>query len=178
MDLFSFLDENDVETTSETQLAANVLHKRKHPNGTNPVELTGQDSYLDRSGSSKKPRLSSPNPIVLDDFETEAKREIEASAGLTGTAETGARLELRHQVLYTICTDDAISSENLLPRFDIRWPFHLAIPTLPFPSMCHLQSPIGNINLSLILSKRFPSMLYNEMKAFSFLPIRAQEKRL
>lgn len=46
----------------------------------------------------KKQRLSSPKPVVLDDFETEAKREVAASAGLTGVAETGSRLELKHQV--------------------------------------------------------------------------------
>jgi len=51
---------------------------------------------------SKKRRLSSPKPVVLDDFETEAKREIEASAGLTGTVELGTRLELRHQVRHQV----------------------------------------------------------------------------
>ena len=46
----------------------------------------------------KKQRLSSPKPVVLDDFETEGKREVAISAGLTGAAETGSRLELKHQV--------------------------------------------------------------------------------
>jgi ATP-dependent RNA helicase DOB1 len=97
MDLFSFLDEN----ASSEQLPTNVPvpHKRKQISAPDQVDLTDQDSQLAWRGSSKKPRVSSPNPIVLDDFETEAKREIEASAGLTGTAEAGTRLELRHQVL-------------------------------------------------------------------------------
>ncbi|EKM75469.1 hypothetical protein AGABI1DRAFT_46451 [Agaricus bisporus var. burnettii JB137-S8] len=47
--------------------------------------------------------MGSPKPIVLDDFETEAKREIAASAGLTGTTtEAGSRLELRHQVRHQV----------------------------------------------------------------------------
>jgi ATP-dependent RNA helicase DOB1 len=97
-DLFSFLDENvandvEIETrNNEPQLTPNVPQKRKQ------TSLPGQDSQPAWRDSSKKPRRSSPHPIVLDDFETEAKREIEASAGLTGTAEAGTRLELRHQV--------------------------------------------------------------------------------
>jgi ATP-dependent RNA helicase DOB1 len=46
----------------------------------------------------KKPRLASPKPVVVDEFEREAKREVAASAGLTGGVESGTRLELRHQV--------------------------------------------------------------------------------
>lgn len=46
----------------------------------------------------KKLRVEAPNPVVLDDFETEAKREVAASAGLTGGVEAGSRLELKHQV--------------------------------------------------------------------------------
>jgi ATP-dependent RNA helicase DOB1 len=48
----------------------------------------------------RKPRMASPKPIVLDDFETEAKREVAASAGLTGSVDVGTRLELKHQVRY------------------------------------------------------------------------------
>ncbi|KJA17238.1 hypothetical protein HYPSUDRAFT_146799 [Hypholoma sublateritium FD-334 SS-4] len=50
----------------------------------------------------KKPRLSSPKPVILDDFETEAKREVAADAGLTGAAEAGSRLELKHQVRHQV----------------------------------------------------------------------------
>ncbi|KXN88677.1 ATP-dependent RNA helicase mtr4 [Leucoagaricus sp. SymC.cos] len=47
--------------------------------------------------------MGSPNPVVLDAFETEAKREVAASAGLTGaTTEAGSRLELRHQVRHQV----------------------------------------------------------------------------
>jgi len=97
-DLFSFLDETregddsdhdepmDVETTSP---AINKLPKRKVDT------LSGVDVQV---STPKKQRLSSPKPVVLDDFETEAKREVAVSAGLTGAAETGSRLELKHQV--------------------------------------------------------------------------------
>ncbi|KDR70276.1 hypothetical protein GALMADRAFT_76347 [Galerina marginata CBS 339.88] len=63
-----------------------------------------EDSISDAGPSApKKSRVSSPKPVVLDDFETEAKREVAASAGLTGTtAEAGSRLELRHQVRHQV----------------------------------------------------------------------------
>ncbi|KIJ98963.1 hypothetical protein K443DRAFT_103070 [Laccaria amethystina LaAM-08-1] len=46
--------------------------------------------------------MASPAPVVLDDFETEAKREVAASAGLTGAVEAGSRLELKHQVRHQV----------------------------------------------------------------------------
>ena len=60
--------------------------------------LLGPDEEYLQDSAPKKQRLSSPKPVVLDDFETEAKREVATSAGLTGAAETGSRLELKHQV--------------------------------------------------------------------------------
>ncbi|KAJ7083715.1 hypothetical protein B0H15DRAFT_419711 [Mycena belliarum] len=54
---------------------------------------------MKQARSLKRPRAEAPNPVVLDDFETEAKREVAASAGLTGSSvESGSRLELKHQV--------------------------------------------------------------------------------
>ena len=50
----------------------------------------------------KKLRVPSPKPMVVDEVEIEAKREVAASAGLTGTAEAGSRLELRHQVRHQV----------------------------------------------------------------------------
>ncbi|KAH8110971.1 antiviral helicase [Phellopilus nigrolimitatus] len=52
--------------------------------------------------ASKKLRIASPAPVVVDEFETEAKREVAASAGLTGAVEAGSRLELRHQVRHQV----------------------------------------------------------------------------
>ena len=50
--------------------------------------------------SAKRARIESPPPpVVLDEFETEAKREIDANAGLTGSQITaGQKLSLSHQV--------------------------------------------------------------------------------
>ncbi|KIY70037.1 antiviral helicase [Cylindrobasidium torrendii FP15055 ss-10] len=58
---------------------------------------------IDQEPSGKKQRLEEPeHPEVLDDFETEAKREVAASAGLQGSVEEGAKLELRHQVRHQV----------------------------------------------------------------------------
>ncbi|KAL0958925.1 hypothetical protein HGRIS_014241 [Hohenbuehelia grisea] len=124
-DLFSFLDEAPPEDAdiSMHEAAANGAASLKRKASQTPTDAspTGQpsgqvqdgdipiqeletDPKTDEPGpsSSKKPRISSPHPVVLDDFETEAKREVAASAGLTGAAETGTRLELRHQVRHQV----------------------------------------------------------------------------
>ncbi|KLO18246.1 antiviral helicase [Schizopora paradoxa] len=62
-----------------------------------------EDMDEDEDHSSKKPRLvDAPNPVVVDEFETEAKREVAAAAGLTGAVEAGTKLELRHQVRHQV----------------------------------------------------------------------------
>jgi ATP-dependent RNA helicase DOB1 len=77
----------------EETLSAKSTHKRR-------AELSAGDEDINDPGPSvpKKARVASPKPMVLDDFETEAKREVAASAGLTGSVDTGTRLELKHQV--------------------------------------------------------------------------------
>ena len=121
-DLFSFLDEapegDDSDHDEPMDVEAkfpplNVLPKRKADTLLTANEENAQVS------TSKKPRLSSPKPVVLDDFETEAKREVAASAGLTGVTETGSRLELKHQVrrLENLHSDKA---EQTLIRFGIK----------------------------------------------------------
>ena len=94
-DLFSFLDEtqegddSDHDEPMDIETNASAVNKRK-------VDIdTDEENQV---SAPKKQRLSSPKPVVLDDFETEAKREVATSAGLTGAAETGSRLELKHQV--------------------------------------------------------------------------------
>jgi ATP-dependent RNA helicase DOB1 len=101
MDLFSFLDdqtvndidgEGDVEIVSDdAQASTSAPRKRRASTPTN-----GHDPNLKHS--TKKARAATPPPVVLDEFETEAKREVAASAGLAGPVEAGSRLELRHQV--------------------------------------------------------------------------------
>lgn len=114
-DLFSFLDEGVEEdeigsATMEVDTApstSKTLQKRKA--NTPPIAnfgdaqaANGSDADVNTNGAGpsvpKKPRMSSPKPVILDDFETEAKREVAADAGLTGAAEAGSRLELKHQV--------------------------------------------------------------------------------
>ncbi|KAG8826252.1 ATP-dependent RNA helicase mtr4 [Serendipita sp. 401] len=51
----------------------------------------------------KRARIGSPNPLVLDEFETEAQREVDASAGLTGAEVTdGQKISLSHQVRHQV----------------------------------------------------------------------------
>jgi ATP-dependent RNA helicase DOB1 len=121
-DLFSFLNnDNDSEISdSETALDAMQVDKvsstelvqastpsNKRP-VTSPVPETRIDSPplsppLEDGPPAKRKRLdiasTSAPAVVVDEFETEAKREVAASAGLTGATETaGSRLELRYQV--------------------------------------------------------------------------------
>src|SRR6266550_3563687 len=106
-DLFSFLDvapqpdeNNGVIDENEMRVDTALAHviKRKAEYFTPPTNHESIEDIQAGPSEFKKPRMESPNPVLLDDFETEAKREVAASAGLTGTVEAGSRLELRHQV--------------------------------------------------------------------------------
>jgi len=88
------IDENEMRV--DTALAHGI--KRKAEYFTPPTNHESIEDIQAGPSEFKKPRMESPNPVLLDDFETEAKREVAASAGLTGTVEAGSRLELRHQV--------------------------------------------------------------------------------
>ena len=122
-DLFSFLEdaseEDGFENGGEMEvdnptMSPKGLQKRKadSPLSISEHQHPGEEDLSNGAGPSapKKPRISSPKPVVLDDFETEAKREVAASAGLTGAAEAGSRLELRHQV----CISNIWSTSNPL----------------------------------------------------------------
>ena len=117
-DLFSFLDDNTQEEPEVTAnghaepmdaqsapaLRAETSLKRKVDDALLPTPPRPTDgdvtmSEVDDGRIPKKPRMGSPKPVVLDSVEIEAKREVAASAGLTGAAEAaGSRLELKHQV--------------------------------------------------------------------------------
>lgn len=108
-DLFSFLDEAPQDEEDENSMQLDVepvqipaTHKRR---AESPTVAAPNRQNFDEAGPSvpKKPRIASPKPVVLDDFETEAKREVAVSAGLTGTADPGAKLELKHQVCSELC---------------------------------------------------------------------------
>ncbi len=104
-DLFSFLNEappTDFTQDADGDTQMHSASKKRKVTTPDAAEVNGTsaDSPSNEAGPSepKKPRLASPNPIVVDEVEIEAKREVAASAGLTGAVEAGSRLELRHQV--------------------------------------------------------------------------------
>lgn len=121
-DLFSFLEEeppedelNDVQDAMDTDTRPEIPKKRKADGEDGPAEPKPRpvDVQMDvnaQAGPSepKKLRLFSPNPLVVDEVEIEAKREVAASAGF-GAVEANSRLELKHQVrsLYSISTTSA-----------------------------------------------------------------------
>lgn len=103
-DLFSFLNgapSGDEDKDINVPEPRHVDKKTKRSASTDPP---GDRMSGGASGSfaSKKSRVSSPVPVVVDEFETEAKREMAASGGLTGSVEAGSRLELRHQVRHQV----------------------------------------------------------------------------
>lgn len=109
-DLFSFLDDDpmtiDDEYNEPDQDKSTLPMKRKAdpPTTSNVQESSNGDTTYSEPGPSaqKKIRVGSPQPVVVDEFETEAKREVAASAGLTGGGvEAGSRLELKHQVCFS-----------------------------------------------------------------------------
>ncbi|OSD07915.1 antiviral helicase [Trametes coccinea BRFM310] len=120
-DLFSFLDDTpqkaessqdangdaQMKLRSEVQAANGTARKRKAVTPPKPMDVdarNGESSANDAGPSEpKKPRIEAPpNPMVVDEVEIEAKREVAASAGLTGAVEAGSRLELRHQVRHQV----------------------------------------------------------------------------
>lgn len=109
MDPFAFMDEQPPEDEELMEVDPKVTtngtkkkRKKESSRSNSPPSKTAAHSVADSEpGPSvpKKPRIVSPQPVVLDDLEIEAKREVAVSAGLTGAqADAGTRLELRHQV--------------------------------------------------------------------------------
>ena len=106
-DLFSFLEQDPdalEEDLDELEVVDVPTRKRKAEKSAEEPVQNGEPSHSDENGvgspSYKKQRIASPTPMVLDEVEVEAKREVKVSAGLMSaeTDETGPRLELRHQV--------------------------------------------------------------------------------
>jgi hypothetical protein len=117
-DLFSFLDPSDEDytlakaTPPPEQNASLILFGRRRkedaaviPNETHE-NITWwwrtkkvDEQYEARPSLPQKPQLASSELVVPDDFETEAKREVAASARLTGIVEARTRLELRPRIL-------------------------------------------------------------------------------
>ncbi|KAI0821075.1 rRNA-processing arch domain-containing protein [Irpex lacteus] len=111
-DLFSFLDQEpeDVDNNDDSMDAdarVEVPKKRKvnvEETKSSSVNTAQQNGDGEAGPSvSKKARIEPPSePLVVDDVEIEAKREVAASAGLQGGVEAGAKLELRHQVRHQV----------------------------------------------------------------------------
>ena len=117
-DLFSFLDNDNDSEISDSETALNVMQvdnvpstglvhastpsNKRHAASETRINSPPPSPPIEDGPPSKKKRLdtasSSAPAVVVDEFETEAKREVPASAGLTGATETaGSRLELRYQ---------------------------------------------------------------------------------
>ncbi|OBZ78288.1 ATP-dependent RNA helicase mtr4 [Grifola frondosa] len=149
-DLFSFLDEASqaTETAQDADgyIPMNVdtqdvkgasSRKRKLRSSNTRMEDEDQLSSGNEAGPSdvKKQRLASPQPLVVDEVEIEAKREVAASAGLTGTVEVG-RLELRHQVRHQVAVP---------PGY----------PYIPIANHVPPRNLLENTNLLLIPSNKY-----------------------
>jgi ATP-dependent RNA helicase DOB1 len=107
--LFSFLDDSHAENSEDHGHRLDTVDsggedlnkpgKRKElPKSSRTDTSTGVNDGASPRSPHKRLRISSPHPVVVDEFETEAKREVAASAGLTGGVESGSKLELKHQV--------------------------------------------------------------------------------
>ena len=113
-DLFSFLEEDptheqdnddvpevmDVDTPVSPNRAATPETKKRKVERSNGHTSSSIENEGEEGSTTKKRRVEpSSQPVVVDEFETEAKREVTASAGLTESADAvGSRLELKHQV--------------------------------------------------------------------------------
>lgn len=153
-DLFSFLDDvpmEDGESTEridvdEIQTFENRTQKKRKANAAAPAPAVHSASNGDEEPgpSIKKPRMVSPKPIVVDDFETEARREVAASAGLTGGVEAGSRLELRHQVRFSAHYSPRLTSVDF--RSGIKSQSLQGITTFQSPNTSPLPSLLENTN--------------------------------
>ena len=110
-DLFSFLEQaSDALEKDLDEVDMLVVPVRKRKASTS-VDQPVQNEEPSHSGENKvisllhkKQRFASPVPIVLDEVEVEAKREVKASAGLMSAEadEAGTRLELKHQARHLV----------------------------------------------------------------------------
>lgn len=153
-DLFSFLEGTPAESDdADEEMVVDAL--------AFPLPQKRQiDDPISASISSKKVKTEEPvepaaAPVVLDDFETEAKREIVASAGFAGGAEPGSRLEIRHQVCLSLKRNVILT---LLGRFGIKLWYLQDIITFQSRNTSLLRNLIVNTSLNSIHSKKYPFM--------------------
>lgn len=181
-DLFSFLDNAPPEDESDNEVLAEKIpipvsapvstssQKRKSSPGNAELGRLPPTSHEVVDRPVKRLRAASPVPVVVDEFQTEAKREMAASGGLTGAVEEGSRLELRHQVCEAT---RLLTSVLILLRSGIKSPFLPATIMFPLQNIFLLQSPFGNTNSHSIRSSRFRCMLSSGMRVFWYRRILA-----
>lgn len=114
-DMFGFLSGPAPEGDQSIPVDRPKKKKRKHvtapepaaaeepTNGASTMDVDGDrpehvDGEDDEEPALKKLRIDEPAAVVTDEFETEAKREVKADAGLTGGQADGAKLVLTHHV--------------------------------------------------------------------------------
>jgi hypothetical protein len=187
-DLFSFLDDNNddsIQGQDEPMVVEEVKSnqqtlKRKAASPSTDTANAREDTKENLEEDAlplKRPKIDVPKPIVLDDFETEAKREVAASAGLTGgTVESGSRLELRHQVYMVHILHPTLPMTFY--RCDIKSQYLQATITFPFPNMFLQQSRTESTSSSWIPSRGFRFTPSREMKAYWYLPTLVLERQL
>lgn len=216
-DLFSFLEEDptheqdnddvpevmDVDAPASPNRAATPETKKRKAERSNGHASSSIENEGVEGSAAKKRRVEpSYQPVVVDEFETEAKREVIASAGLTESADAvGSRLELKHQVRsvllgFFFCigdtSPDSPSRANAFtikqrihdaPRFlfvlhrsDIRSLSLQDMTTSQYRNMCHPRSPRVNTSSRWILSNKFRFMRFSGMRAYSSRRIPVRER--
>ncbi len=127
--------------------------------------------------SAKRARIvSPPPPVVLDEFETEAKREVDASAGLTGSQiAAGQKLSLSHQVCNNILP--SLTQLSTLLRSGIKSRFPKTTTTPPYRPMFQHLLLLGHILSLLIPFSKSLSTPSSAMRAYWFPPIPVPERR-
>lgn len=126
--------------------------------------------------SSKRPRLGSPQPVVVDEFETQASREVPVNAGLTGaeSTELGQSLRLTHQVSYHIECIGRLAHQ--FRRSDIKSPFLQDTLIHRYQNTFHRTLPHASIHSPWILSSKSPYMRLSGVRACLCLRTRAPGK--
>lgn len=156
-DLFSFLEQAPDELEKdldEVEMADIPTRKRKASPSVEQLVQNGESSHSGENGaglsSHKKQRFASPAPIVLDEVEVEAKREVKASAGLMSaeTDETSPRLELKHQARHLVSISHSDTNWHA-HRLDIRLQYLQVIHTFQFPNTSHQRNRRESTNSSL-----------------------------
>lgn len=174
-DLFSFLSNPPPEDSDDEVVSSAPKRKSSPETKTLENETHDDGAALDvTSRPLKRLRAASPAPVVVDDFQTEAKRELAASGGLTGPVDTGSRLELRHQAC--LRSSPIRFSHILLSRSGIKWPFPRGTAMCRFQSMSHLQSLHGSTSSRWTLSSRYLCTLFSGTRAYWYQPILVLER--